>query len=127
MELNLEAVDPTELTPAQAEQLVAAALETFETATEGSPEYEQALDALILAAQQDDIVVDEALAAIPGVGEAAKAVVAIFNLVGNVGADISPKKRKEAQNLVVTTLVVGQIAQTAALASASSGGSFRRK
>jgi hypothetical protein len=127
MDINLEAVDPTELTEAQAEQLVEAALETFETAVEGSPEYEQALDALFLAAQQDDIQVDPALASIPGVGEAAKAVVAIFNLIGNVGADIAPEKRKEAQTLVVTTLVVGQIAQTAAMASASSGSSFRRK
>jgi hypothetical protein len=127
MDINLEAVDPTELTEAQAEQLVAAALETFETATEGSPEYEQALDALFLAAQQDDIEVDPALADIPGVGQAAAAVVAIFNLVGNVGADISPEKRKEAQTLVVTTLVVGQIAQAAAMASATSASSFRRK
>ena len=126
-EIDLSTIDPTELSPEQATLLVAAALETFETAVEGSPEYEQALDALLLAAQQDDIVVDPALEAIPGVGEAAKAVVAIFNIVGNVGADISPEKRKEAQTLVVTTLVVGQIAQTAAMASASSGSSFRRK
>jgi hypothetical protein len=127
MEVDLSEVDPTELTEAQAEQLVVAALETFETATEGSAEYEQALDALFLAAQQDDLVVDETLASIPGVGQAAAAVVAIFNIVGNVGADISPEKREKAQTLVVTTLVVGQIAQTAALASASSGGSYRRK
>ena len=127
MEVNLEAVDPTELTEAQAEQLVEAALEVFETATEGSAEYEQALDALALAAQQDDIVVDEALANIPGIGQAAVAIANVLNLVGNVGADISPKKRKEAQNLVVTTLVVGQIAQAAAMASATSGSSFRRK
>ena len=126
-ELDLSSIDPTELSPEQATLLVAAALEAFETAVEGSPEYEQALDALFLAAQQDDIVVDPALEAIPGVGEAAKAVVAIFNIVGNVGADISPEKRKEAQTLVVTTLVVGQIAQAAAMASASSGSSFRRK
>jgi hypothetical protein len=127
MDVDLNAVDPTELTEAQAEQLVVAALEAFETAEEGSAEYEQALDALFLAAQQDDIQVDPALEAIPGVGQAAAAVVAIFNIVGNVGADISPEKRKEAQTLVVTTLVVGQIAQAAAMASASSGGSFRRK
>lgn len=127
MDVDLTAVDPTELTEAQAEQLVEAALETFETATEGSPEYEQALDALFLAAQQDDIVVDEALANIPGVGQAAVAIANVLNLVGNVGADISPKAREKAQTLVVTTLVVGQIAQTAALATASSGGSFRRK
>lgn len=126
MDVDLTQVDPTELTEAQAEQLVEAALETFETATEGSAEYEQALDALYLAAQQDDIVVDEALASIPGVGQAAEAVVAVLNIVGNIGADISPKARKKAQNLVVTTLVVGQIAQTAALATASSGSSSSR-
>jgi hypothetical protein len=123
MDVDLEAVDPTELTEAQAEQLVEAALVAFETAEEGSAEYEQALDALALAAQQDDIQVDPALANIPGVGQAAQAAVAVLNAIGNLGADISPKKRKEAQNLVVTTLVVGQIAQAAALASASSGGS----
>lgn len=126
MEVDLKAVDPTELTPEQATQLVEAALETFNTATEGSPEYEQALDALYLAAQQDDIVVDESIASIPGVGQAAEAVVAVLNIVGNVGADISPKARKKAQTLVVTTLVVGQIAQTAALATASAGGYRRR-
>ena len=126
MKVDLQAVDPTELTEAQAEQLVEAALVVFETATEGSPEYEQALDALALAAQQDDIVVDESIANIPGVGQAAVAIANVLNLVGNVGADISPKKRKEAQTLVVTTLIVGQIAQTAALATASSGGSSNR-
>jgi hypothetical protein len=126
MDVDLQAVDPTELTPEQATQLVEAALQTFETATEGSPEYQQALNALALAAQQDDIQVDPALANIPGVGQAAQAVVAVFNIIGNVGADISPKVRKKAQTLVVTTLVVGQIAQTAALATASSGGSSNR-
>lgn len=126
-DIDLSQVDPTELSPEQAVLLVAAALETFETATEGSPEYEQALDALFLAAQQDDIVIDEELASIPGVGQAAVAIANVLNIVGNVGADISPKAREKAQNLVVTTLVVGQIAQAAALASASSGGSFRRK
>lgn len=126
IDVDLTQVDPTELTEAQAEQLVEAALVVFETATEGSAEYEQALDALALAAQQDDIVVDEALASIPGVGQAAQAAVAVLNAIGNLGADISPKKRKQAQNLVVTTLVVGQIAQTAALATASAGGSSNR-
>lgn len=126
MQVDLAAVDPTELTEAQAEQLVEAALVVFETAEEGSAEYEQALDALYLAAEQDDIVVDEALANIPGVGQAAVAIANVLNLVGNVGADISPKARKKAQTLVVTTLVVGQIAQTAALATASAGSSSNR-
>jgi chromosome segregation ATPase len=127
MEVDLKAVDPTELTSEQAQQLVEAALVVFETATEGSPEYQQALDALYLAAQEDDIQVDPALAEIPGIGQAAEAVVAALNIIGNVGADISPKARKKAQTLVVTTLVVGQIAQTAALATAtaSSGSSSR--
>lgn len=126
MDVDLEAVDPTELTSEQAEQLVEAALETFETAVEGSAEYEQALDALALAAQEDDIVLDESIAAIPGVGQAAAAVVAVFNIVGNVGADISPKVRKKAQEVVVTTLVVGQIAQNAAMAATASA-AFRRR
>jgi hypothetical protein len=125
-DIDLAQIDPTELSPEQATLLVAAALETFNTATEGSPEYNQALDALYLAAQQDDIVVDESLANIPGVGQAAVAIANVLNLVGNVGADISPKARKKAQNLVVTTLVVGQIAQAAALATASSGGSSNK-
>jgi hypothetical protein len=125
-EIDLSQVDPTELSPEQATLLVEAALETFETATEGSPEYEQALDALYLAAEQDDIVVDEALANIPGVGQAAVAIANVLNAVSNIGADISPKARKKAQGLVVTTLIVGQIAQAAALASASSGGSSNK-
>jgi chemotaxis protein histidine kinase CheA len=125
-EIDLSQVDPTELSPEQAVLLVEAALETFETATEGSPEYEQALDALYLAAEQDDIVVDEALANIPGVGQAAVAIANVLNAVSNIGADISPKARKKAQGLVVTTLIVGQIAQAAALASASSGGSSNK-
>jgi len=125
-EIDLSTINPTELTEEQADLLVEAALETFETAEQGSPAYEQALDALALAAQQDDIVLDESLASIPGVGAAAQAVVAVFNIVGNVGADISPKVRKKAQEVVVTTLVVGQIAQNAAMATAAAAG-FRRR
>jgi len=122
-QVDLQAVDPTQLTPEQATQLKEAALVVFETATEGSPEYQQALDALYLAAEQDDIVVDPGIANIPGVGQAAVAIANVLNAIGNVGADISPKARKKAQTLVVTTLVAGQIAQTAALATASGGSS----
>jgi hypothetical protein len=126
-EIDLTEINPAELTEEQADLLKEAALETFETATEGSPEYEQALDALFLAAQQDDIQVDPSIASIPGVGQAAEALIGAINLIGNVGADIAPKARKKAQEVVVTTLIVGQIAQTAAIASAASGGSFRRR
>jgi tetratricopeptide (TPR) repeat protein len=132
MEVNLEEVDPTELTEAQAEQLVEAALETFLTAEEGSPEYEQALDALYLAAEQDDIELPEELAAIPGLAGA----VEVLNFLGNAGADMSPKVREESEKVVVTAVVaVGAAvasatgAATAAATTSSAGsssGSSRR-
>ncbi len=129
MEVNLDSVDPTELTEEQAEQLKEAALETFETAEEGSAEYEQALDALYLAAEQDDIVLDPALAAIPGLAAATELV----NFLGNAGADMSPARREESQKVVVTAVVAAGAAvqaaagaaASAASASASSGGSRR--
>ena len=126
MEVNLEEVDPTELTEAQAEQLVEAALETFLTAEEGSPEYEQALDALYLAAEQDDIELSPELAAIPGLAGA----VEVLNFLGNAGADMSPKVREESEKVVVATVVaagaaIQSAAAAASTASAPSGGSRR--
>ena len=126
MEVNLEEVDPTELTEEQAEQLVEAALETFLTAEEGSPEYEQALDALYLAAEQDDIELSEELAAIPGLAGA----VEVLNFLGNAGADMSPKVREESEKVVVATVVaagaaIQSAAAAASTASAPSGGSRR--
>jgi hypothetical protein len=130
LEVDLDKVDPTELTEAQAEQLVEAALETFETAEAGSPEYEQALDALYLAAEQDDIVLSEELAAIPGLAGA----VEVLNFLGNAGADMSPKVREESEKIVVTAVVAagaavqaaaGAAASAASSASAPSGGSRR--
>ena len=113
MSVDLASVDPTELTPEQATQLVEAALETFETAEVGSPEYEQALDALYLAAEQDDIEVDPELADTPLIGPAAVAIANALNALSNVGADIAPDVRKKAQQIVVTSVVVGQIAAAA--------------
>jgi hypothetical protein len=126
LSIDLTKVDPTELTTAQAEQLVEAALETFETATEGSPEYEQALDALYLAAEQDDIELSPELAAIPGLTGA----VEVLNFLGNAGADMSPKVREESEKVVVATVVaagaaIQSAAAAASTASASSGGSRR--
>jgi hypothetical protein len=115
--VKFEEIKATDLTPAQAEQLKEAALQTFETATQGSPEYNAALEALLVAAQQDDIVVDEALASIPGIGAAAVAVAEVLNLLSNVGADISPEAREDAQQATVAAVIVGQVAQ-AAMASA---------
>jgi hypothetical protein len=116
MEVNLDAVDPTELTPAQAEQLKEAALETFETATQGSPEYEQALDALYLAAEQDDIVLSPELAAIPGLAAATELV----NFLGNAGADMSPQVREQSKKIVVTAVVAAGVAVQAAAGAATS-------
>jgi hypothetical protein len=116
MEVNLEAVDPTELTEAQAEQLKEAALETFLTAEEGSPEYEQALEALYLAAEQDDIELPEELATIPGLAGA----VEVLNFLGNAGADMSPEVREESKKIVVTAVVAAGVAVQAAAGAATS-------
>ena len=116
MDVDLNAVDPTELTPAQAEQLVEAALVVFDTAEEGSPEYEQALDALYLAAEQDDIELSPELAAIPGLAGA----VELLNFFGNAGADMSPAKREESKKIVVTAVVAAGVAVQAAAGAATS-------
>lgn len=131
MSVDLSKVDPTELTPEQAEQLVEAALETFETAEQGSPEYEQALDALYLAAEQDDIELPAELAVIPGL----QAATELINFLGNAGADMSPKVREESKKIVVTAVVAAGVAvqsvaaaATASASTTSSGsGSTRRK
>lgn len=116
MEVKLDKIVATDLTPKQAEALKEAALQTFETAAVGSPAYEQALDALLVAAEADDIVLSEELAAIPG----AAALVGALNLLSNVGADISPQVREDAQKATVAAVIVGQIAGAAASVAASS-------
>jgi hypothetical protein len=113
MQVNLAQIVPTDLSVAQAEALIAAALEIFETAEQGSPEYQQALDALFLAAQQDDIVLDEALAAIPLLGDALNSAVELINFLGNAGADMSPEVRETAEKAVVAAVIVVQIALSA--------------
>ena len=121
---DLSLIDPTTMTEAQAKQLVEAALVIFETAEEGSAEYEQALDALYLAAEQDDIVLDPALAAIPGL----QAATELVNFLGNAGADMSPKKREESKKIVVSAVVAAgtAIQSAAAAASTASAGTTRR-
>ena len=116
LEINLEAVNPAELTETQVEQLKEAAYETFETAEEGSPEYEQALEALFVAAEANDIELSEELAAIPGLTAAVDAI----NFIGNVGADMSPKVREESEKIVVTAVVAVGAAVNAATGAALS-------
>jgi hypothetical protein len=51
-----------------------------------------------------------ALDAIPGAGEAIQAMGAAYTAVANIGNDMSPVTRKKAKKILVTTLVIGQIA-----------------
>lgn len=112
---------PDKLTDTQAEQLKDAAITVLDTAVQGSAEYNQALEALAVVAQADDPELPAELAGIPG----AAAVLDALNALGNIGADMSPKQREESKKIVMSAIVVGQVAQMAmgAAASAASGGS----
>lgn len=112
--IDLKEIVATDLSPAQAEAIKEAALQTFETAAQGSPAYEQALDALYVAAAADDIVLSAELAAIPGAEE----VVAVLNFISNVGADMSPQVREESEKVVVAAVVAGNAAIAAATGAA---------
>jgi hypothetical protein len=85
---------------------------------------EEQLAVLAEGARADDPVVPEELAAIPLIGNAAVAVLEAFNALGNVGADMQPEVREEAQKAVVSAVIVGQIATTASLTM--SGSTYRR-
>jgi hypothetical protein len=133
-EVDPSTIDPSELTTEEVAELKAVAYETFETAEPGSEEYQEALEQLMVAAQADDIVVDEALAAIPLLGNLAVGLTDAFNFAGNIGADMSPKVRELAEKQVLVSVVaVGAAVQaaagaaTSAAAAASSSPSSRRK
>ena len=124
---NVANVDPTTLTETQVAELKEAALATFETAEPGSEEYEAALDALLIAAQADDIVLDEELAAIPLIGNVAGAAVEVFNALGNAGADMSPQVREQSEKVVIAAVIVGQVAMTATAAATSAAAAAARR
>jgi hypothetical protein len=113
MQVDLEQIVATDLSEAQVEALIEAALETFETAEQGSEEYVQALEALFVAAQADDIVLDEALAAIPLLGDVLGGATELVNFLGNAGADMSPQVREDSEKIVVTAVVAVQAALSA--------------
>jgi len=113
MNVDLTQIVATDLTQEQAEALVAAAFETFKTAEQGSEEYNQALLALFVAAQQDDIVLDESLAAIPLLGNVFSGATELINFLGNAGADMSPQVREDSEKIVVTAIVAVQAALSA--------------
>ncbi len=112
--VDIETVDATTLTEEQVAELISVANEILNNSEQGSPEYEEALDALFVAAQADDIVLSEELAAIPG----AEALVGAINFMGNVGADMSPKVREQSEKVVVTAIVAVGAAVNAATGAA---------
>lgn len=118
---ELTGIAPEDLTDAQVEQLVQVAYLALETAEPGSPEYEQALGALAVAAKADDPELPQELAAIPLLGDVAGAALEFFNNIGNFGADMSPKQREKAEETVVGAVIVGQVAQMASAAAAAAG------
>lgn len=129
--VNIETVDPQTLSNEQVAELISVANEILENSEQGSPEYQEALEALFVAAEANDIELSEELAAIPGLSAAVDAI----NFIGNVGADMSPKVREESEKIVVTAVVAVGAAVNAATgaaltaaapsapASASAGGS----
>lgn len=116
--VNIETANPQELTAEQVTELISVANEILKNSEQGSPEYEQALEALFVAAKADDIVVDENLAAIPLLGSTAVALADAINFMGNVGADMSPKVREESEKIVVTAVVAVGAAVNAATGAA---------
>ncbi len=125
---DLTAVDPQELSATEVTALVEAAHTVLENTEQGSPEYTQALEALFVAAQADDIEVDPELAAVPVLGATVVALTDAVNFMGNVGSDMSPAVREIAEKQVVVAVVaVGAAVQaatgaatTAAVAAAGS-------
>lgn len=127
--VNIETVNPQELTAEQVTELISVANEILNNSEQGSTEYEQALEALFVAAEADDLTVNEDLAAIPLLGNAAVALTDAVNFLGNVGSDMSPKVREESEKIVVTAVVAVGAAVNAATGAAlgaaapSAGGS----
>lgn len=120
---NLVETAPEDLTDAQVEQLVEAALVVFETAEQGSPAYEQALEALAVAAEADDAELPSELAAIPLLGDAAGAALEVLNNLGNVGADMAPAVREEAEKTVIASVIATGAAVNAVAAAATAAAS----
>ena len=124
---ELTTIAPQQLTEEQQTLITEAALETFETAEQGSAEYEAALDALLVVAQADDIVIDEELASAPVIGAAVVAVADALNALGNAGADMSPQVREQSEKVVIAAVIVGQVAMTATAAATSAAAAAARR
>lgn len=112
---TLTNIAPEDMSDKQIDQLVKAANAVFETAEQGSPAYEQALGALAVAAIADDPQLPTELAAIPG----AAAVLETFNALGNVGADMAPAVREEAEKTVIASVIATGAAVQASVTAAT--------
>ena len=117
--VDVKTVDPETLSDKEIEELVAAADAILATAEQGSPAYQEALEALAVAAQADDPQLPAELASIPG----AEQVLEAFNALGNVGADMAPAVREEAEKTVIASVIATGAAVSAISASTSSGSS----
>ena len=126
VDVDLAQIDPQSLSKEDMALLTNDALKTFETAMEGSAEYNQALEQLMIVAQADDIVISEELASVPVLGSTIVGLTNAFNALGNFGADMSPKARHKAKQEVVAAVIVTQIATTAVGLTVSAPSSIRR-
>lgn len=126
VDVDLALIDPQSLSAAEVTLLMEDALETFETAVQGSEEYNLALKQLMIVAQADDIVVSEELASVPVLGATIVGLTNALNALGNFGADMSPKVRAVAEQSVVAAVIVTQIATTAVGLTVSASSSIRR-
>jgi hypothetical protein len=115
--------DPRELTEEQVTELVAQAEAVLESAEQGSSEYEQALEALAVAADADDPEISAELAAIPLLGDAAAAALEVLNDLGNVGADMAPQVREEAEKTIIASVIATGAAVNAVQAAAGAAAS----
>lgn len=86
---------------------------------------EEQMAVLAEEAKADDPQLPSELASIPLLGDVAGAVLEAFNAIGNVGADLTPEVRQTAQETIVASVLVSNIATTSVMASASTA-SYRR-
>jgi hypothetical protein len=119
VEPSKPSLDPATMTGEDIEKAQALATELFETAEPGSPEYAQALELLAIIAEADDQELPAEIAAIPLLGDVAGAVLDVFNDLGNIGADMAPEQRERSEEVIVASVIVGQVAQVAGAISMS--------
>jgi len=127
LSVPLDQIVPTELTATQVVELETAAVATLAAEPEDSPAYNEALAQLYVAAQADDLVVDEQLAAVPVLGSVAVGLTNAVNALGNLGSDMSPAHRAKAKKEIVAAVVATGAAVNAVTSVAGGSVAIRRK